>query len=150
MTNAQERYQLYLQSEHWTGLRLEAFRQYGRKCSRCPLTHSLEVHHVRYRYPWESCTVGDVVILCHWCHRLEHAPVVRVVPDSVRHAAQKKRKRRGRGHWQRAAAKHSAFLDRYISKRRRRKLRKAVKSVYHYTKPWSKHPRYVNRGNSSN
>lgn len=140
MTDTQERYQLYLQSDHWTGLRLEAFRKYGRKCSRCPVKHSLEVHHVRYRYPWESCSVGDVVILCHWCHQLEHTPALRIVPDAIRRTAQKKRRRisrRQRLRWEE-------------QKRNEEKIRKCGLSVYVYTKPYSVNRKWKNRGNSSN
>jgi hypothetical protein len=64
LTPAQIAYREYLQSDHWRELRLLAYRQYGRKCSKCPATCRLDVHHLRYRWPWSDGVVGDLQILC--------------------------------------------------------------------------------------
>lgn len=139
MTEAQQRYRIYLQSEHWSGLRLEAFKKYGRRCSKCPMKHSLEVHHTIYRHPWELGTVEDLVILCFWCHRAEHAPVLRIVPDAVRRTAQKKRPRRKR---------HRRRLVDMAGNEKR--IAQINRSQWHYTKPYSVKRRWSNRGSSSN
>lgn len=92
MTATQAAYRVYLQSEHWRGLRLEAFKRYGRKCSKCPATCRLDVHHVRYRHPWTAGIVDDLMILCRRCHELEHGLVV-VIPVIDKRLAQKKRRK---------------------------------------------------------
>jgi hypothetical protein len=67
-----EAYRIYLKSAHWRHLRKDAFRHHGYKCSKCPCTYRLQVHHLTYRDPWEACTVADVVPICRPCHRKEH------------------------------------------------------------------------------
>jgi hypothetical protein len=70
--DSKEAYAEYLQSEHWAGLRKQAFATYGNRCSRCKSHKRLQVHHHTYRFPWENCTVKDVVPLCLKCHEKEH------------------------------------------------------------------------------
>lgn len=72
MTEAQTRYQAYLKSDHWKKLRLNCLVRDGHKCTRCASVSNLEVHHVRYRHPWEMGVLGDVIVLCGECHGAEH------------------------------------------------------------------------------
>lgn len=44
----------------------------GEACVRCGTQGRLQVHHLTYRSPWESCTLVDVETVCRKCHRLEH------------------------------------------------------------------------------
>lgn len=90
LSPAQVAYREYLKSEHWRGLRLEAFRKYGRVCAKCGAKGCLlDVHHTRYRRPWEAGVVDDLQILCRPCHENEHVPVVRLVTVKVKKQAQK-------------------------------------------------------------
>lgn len=89
LTPTQLAYREYLKSDHWRGLRLEAFQTYGRKCAKCPATCRLDVHHLKYRHPWTLGIVQDLQILCRACHEREHG-VVRVVPVELKKQAQKK------------------------------------------------------------
>lgn len=138
MTEAQIRYQQYLQSDHWRQLRLKAFRHYGRKCIRCSRTNRLEVHHMVYRHPWESALIADLQILCRGCHCIIHGmPIGEVMKREIERGAKKQRRR----------------LQKLIRERQRReaKIRQINKStVYFYTKPYSKRPGWTNRGTSSN
>jgi hypothetical protein len=78
-----EAYQFYLKSAHWRALRKAAFRFHGYKCSKCPCSRRLQVHHHTYRFPWTSCTVADVVPICRDCHRKEHG-ITREPPVAAR------------------------------------------------------------------
>src|SRR5437899_4170514 len=74
-----EAYREYLRGDHWKGLRLRAILRDGKKCVRCGAGGSgLEVHHLRYRYPWESGVLDDVETLCSKCHARSHG--LRVEP----------------------------------------------------------------------
>jgi hypothetical protein len=109
MTEAQQAYQIYLESEHWRLLRAAAFRQFGRKCSRCPATCRLQVHHVRYRWPWTASTTGDLVILCRSCHEKEHG--IRSVPQPVvRWSKRARKKLRQLRWWKRQNEQSERFL----------------------------------------
>lgn len=110
MTAGQLAYQEYLESDHWRNLRATAYRKYGRRCSRCPVTIRLEVHHTIYRNPWTAGTVDDLVILCCRCHELEHGIATVKQP--------KHRKKKKKRNWAKIAAEHSAMLDRQMQKRR--------------------------------
>jgi len=72
MTEAQIAYRVYLESDHWKWLRAQAISFHGCKCFQCGATKRLEVHHINYRHPWDSCTVDDVRPICPKCHRKEH------------------------------------------------------------------------------
>lgn len=65
--------EVYLFSEHWKNLRIQAFKEWGRHCHRCPATTRLDVHHLRYRRLYDV-TVQDLQILCRKCHEREHTP----------------------------------------------------------------------------
>lgn len=64
-------YSKYLLTDHWKTLRQEAIRRDG-GCVVCGCQQDLQVHHVKYRWPWESCVLGDLETLCRKCHRKEH------------------------------------------------------------------------------
>jgi len=129
-------YQIYLQSDHWRALRLEAFRVYGRKCFKCPARFGLDVHHLVYRFPWSLGVVADVRPCCRACHEKEHG-IVRVVSEQEKLTTQKQ-----------ARKMRKKFQNRFRKKHRRKQRSKA--KIYRYTKPFSKRPRWSQRGNSSN
>lgn len=124
MTATQAAYRVYLQSEHWRSLRLEAFKRYGRKCSKCPATCRLDVHHVRYRHPWTDGVMDDLMILCRRCHELEHGLVV-VIPVRDKKFAQRRR-REFRRQQQRQIEKE---LRRYKKRHRKQRHSKAWKAA---------------------
>lgn len=70
--------EVYLHSEHWKNLRIQAFKEWGRHCHRCPATSRLDVHHLRYRNLYDV-TVQDLQILCRKCHEREHAQPTAIV-----------------------------------------------------------------------
>jgi hypothetical protein len=72
-------YALYLQSEHWHGLRAQALRFAKRRCESCGSRKRLECHHLVYRNPLTICAVGDIMVLCDRCHGFTHG-----IPD-LRH-----------------------------------------------------------------
>lgn len=65
-------YQLYLQSEHWANLRLQAFKNAGFECEYCGAKRRLQGHHLIYRNPLESNIPEDIMCLCEWCHGIVH------------------------------------------------------------------------------
>lgn len=69
---------VYLKSDHWKNLRTLALEHHGRKCHKCPATHKLDVHHIRYSSIYDV-EVTDLQVLCRSCHEKEHAPRVVVL-----------------------------------------------------------------------
>lgn len=131
MTIGQRFYREYLESDHWRNLRAAAFKRYGRRCCRCPSKVRLQVHHTRYRHPWESCTTDDLQILCRPCHEREHGI------GTVKQPKHRKHKKRN---WTKIAAEHSAMLDRQIQKRRNPKPKQWTKPQGQPKK--KKHPKW--------
>lgn len=72
MSSLKEKYEQYIQSEHWKNLRGEAIHIAGRKCEVCQSRSDLQGHHLQYRN-FTDCTADDVLILCDGCHKLWHA-----------------------------------------------------------------------------
>lgn len=100
LTSSQIAYREYLESNHWRELRAAAFKHYGRKCSRCPATNRLQVHHVVYRFPWTFGVVDDLRILCRTCHEREHG----IIPQPKHQSrAERKRQKRARKRAEREA-----------------------------------------------
>lgn len=64
-------YHNYINSMKWRLKRIEAFRHYGRKCSRCGSARRLEVHHVTY-IDFGNEPMEALAVLCVHCHRDEH------------------------------------------------------------------------------
>lgn len=73
----QDRYNKYLQTEHWQTVRLKVFNRDGGQCVMCKGELTIETmvcHHISYRLynrfgyadPYECRT------LCHDCHSLQH------------------------------------------------------------------------------
>ena len=65
------KYEAYLQSPRWAGIRRRVKERDGWTCQFCGTDEHLEVHHVHYR------TVGsenghELVTLCRLCHKGEH------------------------------------------------------------------------------
>lgn len=70
-----ERYNEYLQSNHWQDLKADKRREVGNKCQVCKIgCHGLHGHHVHYRQLWD-CTTADILMLCWRCHKLFHQSV---------------------------------------------------------------------------
>jgi len=70
MTPSQQKYRLYLLSDHWKEKRKEALTYYGNICSRCG-EYGNEVHHLSYaRLNREK--LEDLTILCRECHKSVH------------------------------------------------------------------------------
>lgn len=67
-------YEKYLESEHWHGIREEAFNRAGKKCEACKQSRrKMHGHHLLYRNPLTLCTAEDIMALCEPCHNAWHA-----------------------------------------------------------------------------
>jgi CRISPR/Cas system CMR-associated protein Cmr5 small subunit len=69
-----EDYSNYLNHPKWQQKRDHILLKYGKKCSRCPSTNNLEVHHKTYsvsKLPWEYPD-ENFIVLCEKCHRNHH------------------------------------------------------------------------------
>ena len=82
--------EVYLFSDHWKELRLQAFAKHGRYCHGCKSEQRLDVHHLRYRDIFDVA-VDDLQILCRECHEKEHAPY-----KTKSNATPKRNRKRGR------------------------------------------------------
>ncbi|HET8670599.1 MAG TPA: hypothetical protein VFM05_08245, partial [Candidatus Saccharimonadales bacterium] len=59
----------YRESDHWKNLHAAKLKQAGYECEFCPSRKRFDPHHLNYRNgDWESCTVEDLLLLCHRCH----------------------------------------------------------------------------------
>ena len=67
-----EKYQEYLQSDHWKDLRRMKLEQSGRECKICGSKKDIEVHHLQYHNIYDVC-LGDLLVLCRYCHNIHHA-----------------------------------------------------------------------------
>ena len=68
-----ETYKTYLNSEHWSNLRQDAWYHYGYRCFfHKHRTMYVDIHHVNYRN-WYDCTIKDVMPLCRECHNRAHS-----------------------------------------------------------------------------
>lgn len=70
MNNAQKKYQVYLESDHWKKKRKEAFDFYGRFCEKCGKLGT-QVHHKSYFNLWKE-SMEDLMIVCADCHEKIH------------------------------------------------------------------------------
>ena len=151
MTEAQKRYQAYLESDHWRLLRAAAFRKVGRKCSRCPATCRLQIHHIRYRWPWTSATTEDLIVLSRASHEKEHNISK---PSVIHQPIHRKRKKQKMGRWRRDRQRVEQLLESqrrgHKLKRKQKKFIKHFHATAHFSVPSGGRPRWVNRGNSSN
>jgi len=66
-----ERYELYLQSDHWQSLRKLAFSAHGHNCENCKSSKNIHVHHIQHRNLTDVST-EDLVVLCQDCHNIIH------------------------------------------------------------------------------
>jgi hypothetical protein len=64
-------YRDYLASAGWQVTRQWALAAAGWRCQLCPRRTRLEVHHRIYR-GWGQEQDGDLIVLCHVCHRRHH------------------------------------------------------------------------------
>lgn len=72
MIKYRQRYDDYLQSNHWKSLRKKALSRDGHRCAACYSSENLHVHHLRYRHLYDV-TKGDLVTLCANCHNKAHS-----------------------------------------------------------------------------
>lgn len=70
MQSSRQKYQTYLQTDHWRELRLLKLEMVGNKCEKCPCRQRLQVHHLRYDPYRES--LNDLQVLCENCHENAH------------------------------------------------------------------------------
>jgi hypothetical protein len=66
-----QRYQAYLESEHWKNLRWGCFVRDGKRCCHCNSKKNLNAHHLNYRN-LTDCYLSDVMTLCRGCHDAIH------------------------------------------------------------------------------
>ena len=73
-TQAQARYNAYLDTPRWKALRYLRRRLDGGRCRVCNATVRLEVHHRSYRHRGRSFIgeLRDCITLCSVCHRAAH------------------------------------------------------------------------------
>lgn len=83
------KYQLYLKTEHWVKTRKKALRNAGNECQKCGITNwesialfnlPLNVHHLNYDHLYGE-KPEDLMVLCHYCHMLEHDPTQIFIRD---------------------------------------------------------------------
>ncbi len=70
-----EEYGVYLESERWKALRLEALSRAHWRCQVCGVHSSkadLEVHHRCYKKLAKPGELADVIAMCEHCHSLFH------------------------------------------------------------------------------
>lgn len=66
------RYLRYQLSDHWRELRAAALARDEDQCKQCGRPAE-QVHHQRYRFPFERGILEDVLSLCHTCHWQAHS-----------------------------------------------------------------------------
>ena len=64
-------YEEYLLTTHWQTFRAAAYEHYGHKCVLCGAKETLNLHHKHYETRGRE-TISDVILLCHYCHKIYH------------------------------------------------------------------------------
>ncbi|HVZ20240.1 MAG TPA: hypothetical protein VG871_04220 [Vicinamibacterales bacterium] len=78
-------YAEYLLSSHWQRVRELALERAGHQCELCAHADGLEIHHRTYeRLGFER--PGDVIALCHDCHRDFHRSLLLRAIRATEHA----------------------------------------------------------------
>ncbi len=62
-------YRSYIRSDAWQRVSQECKRRDGWRCVLCLGKVRLEAHHWRYPANIANTTIGDLITLCHKCHR---------------------------------------------------------------------------------
>lgn len=70
-SNITKEYHEYLKSPEWKEFRKKAFAHYGRKCSKCPATKTLQIHHLHYNNIFHEL-IEDVIVVCKKHHEEIH------------------------------------------------------------------------------
>lgn len=66
-------YDQYLQTEYWQKIRQIKLTEAEWKCSACPETHGLQIHHKSYKYRGrEHLKLSTLLVLCDSCHKKVH------------------------------------------------------------------------------
>ncbi len=74
MTERQEEYVAYLQTDAWRAIAGKVKERAGHRCQICNSGNRLEVHHRTYAHIFnEAEYLDDLVCLCRGCHGLYHA-----------------------------------------------------------------------------
>ena len=83
-----ERYQSYLQSEHWKGLKESKRKQSKRQtcpgCGQFKGNAKMHVHHMTYRGDPKNTKVKDLTLLCGNCHEVFHEAFGLQLPEELR------------------------------------------------------------------
>jgi hypothetical protein len=62
----------YLETEHWSSIKKQAFRIHGMKCYECGLHDNLQIHHRHYKTLGKEDPQTDLMPLCYMCHKGIH------------------------------------------------------------------------------
>lgn len=76
MSQAQDRYHEYLESNYWKQVSLLVKKRADFRCQLCNSPHGLQAHHRSYQNrgrELEGNNINDLICLCGACHRLFHA-----------------------------------------------------------------------------
>ncbi len=66
-----QQYQAYLQSEHWSNLRLKVLERDKWLCQSCMQKKATEVHHFSYENLWNE-RLDELISYCRSCHEQTH------------------------------------------------------------------------------
>jgi hypothetical protein len=66
-----ERYQKYLQSDHWKKLKASKQSKTKKRCAVCGSDQRIELHHLTYG-SWFDVDTADLRWMCRRCHGLAH------------------------------------------------------------------------------
>ena len=108
-------YKQYLLSPEWKEFRKKVFQKYGRKCSQCPATKSLHIHHLHYGNIFHE-ELEDVIVLCKKHHDKIHGRTPKKKP------VKKKKKKTTMKEW--------VIYWRRYEKNREKKRKKTNKRIY--------------------
>jgi hypothetical protein len=61
----------YMASPEWKAVRKQKLAEVGHRCQGCDGTKRLEVHHLTYERLGHE-RMEDLMVLCHFCHAVEH------------------------------------------------------------------------------
>lgn len=71
MTEWDNSYRQYLNSEHWKNTRERLLERHGAYCDCCGSTDNINVHHLTYKNIGKENDY-ELIVLCHRCHQIMH------------------------------------------------------------------------------
>lgn len=70
---ARATYKRFLKTDYWEAVRAAVIQRDGNRCTKCGSTKRLQAHHKTYAHHGkEHLYLGDLVTLCHDCHKAVH------------------------------------------------------------------------------